>query len=431
MRRRDFLRKTTAVAAAGVGMPYFVPSRVLAGPNRKGANDKFQIGFIGPGRRAQALILNENLFDHARIVAAADCFPRIMDEMEAKTEERFPGQGGWRKYHDHRDLLEKEKLDAVFVTTPTHARALICIHVFQAGMDVYAEKPLTLTIEEGRAIVNAAKKHKRILQVGSQQRSMPINRYASKLVREGAIGKIREVLTCNYAPGTEWEPKPGQPIPEGMNWDMWCNQTELRPFHEQLRTRWGLYWDYDGGGQSWGVTGWGTHALDQVQCALGTDDTGPVEIWPESEGPHCPVTMRYANGTLLKLANPRREGYDDLGAIFVGEKGTIEIVRGSARANPPELLKDAPPDYPSVRPGEVVAHFDNFFECMRTRKEPNAGAEIAHRATTVCHLVNACRDLGRKIHWDPVAEEFPGDEEANNNRMRARPRRKGYELPVV
>jgi len=429
MRRRDFLRKSTAAAAASIGMPYFVPAHVLAGPNRKGANDKFQIGFIGPGRRAMQLLLGENLFSHARVVAAADCYLAAMDHAEAEVEKRFPGQGGWRKYHDHRDLLEKEKLDAVFVTTPTHARALICIHALQAGLDVYAEKPLTLTIAEGRAIVNAAKKHKRILQVGTQQRSMPINRYASKLVREGAIGKVREVITCNFFGPQVWKPKPAQPIPEGLNWDMWCNQTELRPYHEHLRLRWVLYRAYDGGGQSWGVTGWGTHALDQVQCALGTDYTGPVEVWPEGEGDHCPVTMRYANGTLLKLKGPKRQGYDDLGAIFVGEKGKIEIVRGSAKADPPELLKDAPPDYPSVRPGEVCAHFDNFFECMRTRKEPNASAEIGHRSTTVCHLVNICRDLGRKLRWDPVAEEFPGDEEAN--KLRSRARRKGYELPKV
>jgi len=428
MKRRDFLRKSTAAAAAGIGLPYFVPAHVLAGPNRKGANDKVRVGWVGPGRRAMDLLLPENLFTHAKVVAAADCNLKAMDSADAAVEKKFPGEGNWTKYHDHRLMLEKEKLDVVFVTTPTHARALICIHAMQAGMDVYAEKPLTLTIAEGRSIVKASQKYKRILQVGTQQRSMPINRYASKLVRDGAIGKVREVIACNFFGPQEWKPKPAQPIPEGLNWDMWCNQTELRPYHEQLRLRWVLYPEYDSGGQGWGVTGWGTHALDQVQCALGTDDTGPVEIWPEEPGDHCRITLRYENGTLLKLEGPKRKGYDDLGAIFVGDKGKIEIVRGSARANPPEILKDAPPDYPSVRPGEVCAHFDNFFECVKTRKQPNACAETAHRATTVCHLVHICRQLGRKLNWDPKAETFINDEQAN--KLRSRTRRKGYELPA-
>jgi predicted dehydrogenase len=297
----------------------------------------------------------------------------------------------------------------------------------QAGLDVYGEKPLTLTIAEGRDLVRAARKYKRVLQTGTQQRSMPINMYASKLVRDGAIGKVHTVMACNFWGPKRWVPKPAQPMPKGLNWDEWCNQTELRPYHKELQFGWALLWAYDGGGQSWGVTGWGTHSLDQVQCALGTDDTGPVEIWADEPGEHGKVTMRYPSGTLLKLHGPKRD-HADLGAIFIGDKGKIEIKRGSYLADPPELLKGAPPPT-KEGPKESVPHIQNFFDCMRSRKKPTADVEIGHRSTTVCYLVNICRELGRKLKWDPKAEKFVGDEEAN--KLLWRPRRKGYELPEI
>jgi hypothetical protein len=244
-------------------------------------------------------------------------------------------------------------------------------------------------------------------------------------VREGAIGKIRTVITHNFPSGNRWTPKPAQPIPDDLDWDHWCNQTELRPYHADLHIGWMNWLDYDIGGVSWGLTGWGTHSLDQVQCALGTDDTGPVEIWPEEPGPNCKVTARYASGTLLKLEGKKR-GMEDLGAIFVGEKGKIEIKRGHYMSNPKELLDDAPA-ITHLGPGESVPHIRNFFDCIRSRKLPAADVEIGHRATTVCHLVHICRQVGHKLQWDPNAERFVGDEEAN--RLLSRPRRKGYELP--
>lgn len=323
-------------------------------------------------------------------------------------------------------MLDKEKLDAVFVETTTHARVLIAIHAMQAGLDVYAEKPLTLTIDEGKTLRRAVQRYHRVLQTGTQQRSIPINAWASKLLREGGLGRVREVIACNFAPPRRWTPKPAQPMPERLDWDQWCNQTELRPYHEDLQRRWAWWRDYDDGGQSWGVSGWGTHALDQVQCALGTDHTGPAEIWPEGTGDQAPVIMRYPSGVLLKCTGARRPDHSDLGAIFVAEKGTLEIKRGTLAAEPAGLIQDQPEDTPEG-PGENRWHIENFLDCIRTRQPPNAHIEAAHRATSLCHLITICRDLGRKLEWDPAAERFRGDDEAN--RMLARPRRKGYELP--
>jgi predicted dehydrogenase len=333
----------------------------------------------------------------AEIVAVADCYMPRCNEATKLVE----GGERWGLYQDYRHLLEKEKVDAVFVETTTHARARALVHAMQAGCDVYGEKPISLTVAEGRYLVQAVKRYGKVFQTGSQQRSMPINRHASQLVPE--------------------------PIPEGLDWDHWCNQTPLLPYYRELQYGWADWAAYDGGGQVWGVTGWGTHSLDQAQCGLGLDDTGPVDIIPEGSGPDCAVTMRYANGIEIRLEGANR-GMEDLGAIFVGDKGRIEILRGDYTADPVELRKDAPPVTPQGD-HESIPHISNFFECIRTRAKPQADVETGHRATTLCHLVNIVRLVQRRLKWDPVAERFEGDTEADG--MLSRPRRQGYELPSI
>ncbi len=420
--RREFLR-ASGLGAALISFPMLAPRHALAAAGTIGPNERLRVGFIGLGGRARWILKNEAL-PGADLVAVADCFQPRCDE----AARQVPGGDKWRKYQQYREMLEKEKLDAVFVETTTHARVLIAIHALQAGCHVYAEKPQSLTVAEGRVLVQAVKKHNRVLQTGSQQRSMPINAHASRLVREGAIGKVHTVVTCNFAGGKVWKAKDTpDPMPAGLDWDQWCNQTELRPYYQSLQYQWGNFVDYDGGGQSWGVSGWGTHSLDQVQCALGTDDTGPVEIWPEDTGPQCRVTMRYANGVLLKLEGKNR-GMEDLGAIFIGDKGRIEILRGDYTSDPKELRDNAPPVTPQG-PKESIPHIEDFFQAIRTGRQPRAGAEAGHRATTLCHLVNIVRLVQRKLRWDPKTEQFAGDQEAN--RLLARPRRKGYELPRI
>lgn len=419
--RREFLR--CSAAALALGFPMIVAPGALGAPRRPSPNDRLRVGIIGMGGRARWILKHEAL-PGADVIAVADCHLGRIREAAQQVE----GGDRWRVYQQYREMLEKERLDAVFVETTTHARVLICIHAMQAGCDAYVEKPQSLTLAEGRVLVKAARKYKRIVQTGSQQRSMPINIHASRLVREGAIGKVHTVITCNFAPGRVWQPRDTpDDLPAELDWNQWCNQTELLPFYLELYNSWGEYVQYDGGGQCWGVTGWGTHSLDQVQCALGTDNTGPVEIWPEEPGPRCKLTMRYANGVQVKLEGANRD-LEDLGAIFIGDKGRIEILRGDYTADPPELRQHAPPVTPQG-PKESVPHIENFFNCMRTRKPTNADAETGHRATTLCHLVNICRTVQRKLRWNPRKEEFIGDAEANQ--LRSRPRRKGFELPKI
>lgn len=408
MNRRYFL-------GAAAALPLLDPKRVM------GANDRIRVGFIGMGGRAHWLLGYD--LPGKEVVAVADCArDRMVETVKAHSE-----GSRWTQYTDYRRMLDQEKLDVVFVETTTHARALIAIHALQAGLDVYAEKPLTLTVAEGLALRKAVNKYKRVLQTGTQQRSIPANAYASKLVREGAIGFVHTVVACNFEPPKTWIPRAPMAIPEGLDWDQWCNQTELRQYHVELQRGWSSYRDYDGGGQSWGVSGWGTHALDQVQCALGTDHTGPTEIWQEEVGATKPIFMRYLNGTVLKMVGPKRD-HADLGAIFYGTNGRIEIKRGLFETDRSELLKGAPEPTPEGR-GEDSYHLTNFFDCVRTRKLPNAHVEVGHRSTTVCHLANICRELERPLRWDPGHERFFNDGDAD--RLLARPRRKGYELPKI
>jgi predicted dehydrogenase len=396
----------------------------VAKPTVRGANDRVQLGFIGVGNRARWLLQHED-FAPSQIVAMADINPASLARA-AKLQPKDNAQV-WRPYNDYRRMFEEEKLDGVFVETTTHARVLVCIHALEAGVDVYAEKPLTLTIEEGRVLTKVVRAHNRILQTGTQQRSMPINIYASRLVSGGKIGTVKKVVVCNFLPPLVWKPQPEQPLPPGLDWDVWCNQTELRPYHADLHYGWAKWRDYDGGGQSWGVSGWGTHSLDQVQDALGTSHTGPVEVILEEPKPDGKVTLVYANGTRVCLEQPKIDDHQQLGAIFEGTNGTLQIVRGDFKTGRPELRQGAP-DVIVEGPGENGPHIRNFAECIRSRKLPNADVEIGHRSTTVCHLVNIAREVGRSFRWDPVSESSP-DEEVN--RLRSRPRRKGYELPKV
>jgi predicted dehydrogenase len=410
MNRRTFLRSAAA-------FPLVARRTVL------GANDRLNIGFIGLGGRAQYLIGKED-FGANRIVAISDCWAQRMREAAALQ----PPNVTWNQYPDYRRMFEKEKLDAVFVETTTHARVLIAIQAMQAGFDVYAEKPVCLTVEEGRTLVKAARYYKKVVQAGTQQRSMPINIYASNLVATGKLGKIEKVIVCNFLAPVRWKPLPEEKMPAGLDWEQWCNQTELRPYHSQLHRNWAIWWDYDGGGQSWGVSGWGTHSLDQVQAALGTSKTGPVEIWQDQPGQDKPVRMRYHNGAMVSLEQAIINDHQQLGAIFVGTKGRMQIVRGNFTTDMESLRKGAP-DVTREGPGECVFHLNNFFDCVKSRQAPNADVEIAQRSTTVCSLVNICRDLGRKLQWNPGAEKFAGDAEANM--LLSRPRRKGFELPQI
>jgi predicted dehydrogenase len=412
--------------ALGLCVPLFVPRSVLGGEGKPGANERIGIGAIGVGGRA-TLLLNQ-LPDDGRLVALCDCnLPRAEKYKADKS-------GDWPLYQDHRELLERQDIDAVIVGTGEFQRVLPSVHACQAGKDVYAEKPLTLYIQEGRALVQAVRRHQRVFQVGSQQRSMEMNRIACELIRTGGLGKVREVRAINYtgAEASPAEPFPAEPVPSGLNWDVWLNQAAMRPFNGQW-TGWMRWRDFSGGE----MTNWGAHGIDQVQWALGMDETGPVELWPITAGGNGQVGMRYANGVTLNFVIEQGRGPMG-GAVFVCEHGKLEINRNKFTSNPPEiaaeLLKKVDVAEEERKWSDELAlwqarwHMQNWIDCIRTRALPVADVEIGHRSISVCHLANIVRHAGRKLRWDPKSETFPDDAEATV--LVKRPRRKEYELPA-
>ena len=249
------------------------------------------------------------------------------------------------------------------------------------------------------------------------------------MIREGKLGKLRSIVCRNYSSVGPYIGGPEQPIPAGLDWDKWCGQTTLFPFNETPRSRWGDFINYAGGE----VTFLGAHAYDMIQCALGTDTTGPVELWTTGPaGLNAPVRMKYADGFEVSLeADEKSSPY--VGAIFTCEKGKIELNEHLFRSNPKDLAKLVPgpeKDEVGYRPGWMgKSHLANWVDCIKTRNRPHAYEEIGHRSATICHLVNITKRLGRHLKWDPAKEQFIGDDEANS--QLTRPRRKGYELPSI
>jgi len=419
--RRAMIRRT----AAGVALPLFLPNAVLRAGTRTSANEQIGIGAIGVGNRAKLLL--EQLPEGGRIVALSDCnLPRAEAFKAAK-------KGDWPIYQDYRELLDRKDIDAVIVGTGEFQRVVPCIHACQAGKDIYAEKPLTLYIREGRVLVEAVRRHERVFQVGTQQRSMAINRIGCELIRTGGLGKVLEVRAMNYpiSQASPASPLAAEPVPKGLDWDRWLNQAAMRPFNPQWMG-WMRWRDFAGGE----MTNWGAHGVDQVQCALGMDTTGPVEMRPiQAEGGESGgVGMRYANGVELKFMLDRGPMG---GAVFVCEKGKLEINRNKVTSNPPEiaaeLLKQVDVVEEERKWSDELAlwqarwHMQNWLDCIRTRERPVADVEIGHRSIAVCHLANITRQVGERLKWDPATERFVGNEAAN--RLVDRPRRKGYELP--
>jgi predicted dehydrogenase len=426
--RRQFLRTSVTTAAAGVfGAPQFIPRSALAAPGRPGANDRIAVGAIGVGGRGSLLI--QQLPESAQIVALSDCNLPRAEAFKAKA------QADWPVYQDYRKLLERKDVDAVIVATGEFQRVLPCIHAAQAGKDIYAEKPLSLYVREGRALVDAARKYDCVLQVGTQQRSMETNRVACELVREGGLGKVLAVRAINYT-GAEASPAqspPEQSVPPGLDWNVWLNQAAWRPFHPDW-VGWMRWRDFAGGE----MTNWGAHGIDQIQWALGMDNTGPVEVRPLSAGTNGQVAMRYANGVEVKFVLEPGRGPMG-GAVFTCEQGKIEINRNKFTSNPTEiaveLRKKLDIAAEERKWSDEVAlwqarwHMQNWLDCIRSRGRPVADVEIGHRSVTVCHLANITRALGRPLRWDPKQEQFIGDGEADG--YLDRPRRAGFELPTL
>ncbi len=449
--RRDFLKKS-ALAVSSLAIPTIVPASVF------GANapsNRITVGAIGTGRISRGHDMPNVLkYDHAQIISVCDLDTKRVQDAKKLVEDFYAGKQkdgkftGVKTYGDYRELLLNKDIDAVIVSTPDHWHSQIAMEAVLAGKDVYLQKPFSLTIAEGRALSDAVKQTKRILQIGSQQRSAnpwPHFKKACELVRNGRIGKLQTIyIGLPGDPGGEEEPE--MPIPKNLNYDMWLGSTpnvyytekRVHPQNDYSRPGW-LRCEQFGAGM---ITGWGAHHIDIAHWGMGTELSGPIEIEAKAEFPshglwnvhgRFDATAKYANGVTVIMG-----GDNPNGVKFVGSDGWIFVTRGSEvtssdpgsnKAEKPLVASDPKLLDSVIGDKEIKLYYSpdqhgNWLDCIKTRKEPIAPAEIGHRSTSACLLVHTAMKLNRKLNWNPEKELFVNDEAANATI--ARPQRKPY-----
>ena len=454
--RRKFIensaKSTVAVSAVFSGFPLIVPSTVFG---KSAPSEKINIGQIGFGRIASTHDLPEILkYDSARVIAVADTDSKRAELGKAFIEDYYKGKTGKAGYvnvsiyDDYRKMLQNPDIDAVIISTPDHWHAQPAIEAALAGKDIYVQKPTSLTIREGRLLSDIVRKKGVILQVGTQQRSMPQFRIAAELVRNGRIGNLHTVRIG--LPGDPAGPEaPEMIVPKNLNYDMWLGstpevyytETRVHPQNSLTDRPGWLRCEQFGAGM---ITGWGQHHFDSAAWGMDTELTGPVSVEAVAEFPKSGLwdvhgdfmaKAEYSNGITMYTS-----GAYPNGIRYEGTDGWIFVTRGSYTASPSdpvsktENTKALDASNPSlltsvIKDNEVHLYVSdeqhgNWLECIRTRKEPISPAETGHRACSVCLLTHIAMKTGRKLTWDPARELFLNDEEAN--RMLSRPQRYPY-----
>lgn len=418
--RRQFV-KASLTGLAAASFPTVLPSR-LWGQNAP--SRQIAVGVVGTGGMGQGHLDVLLGFPEVRVVAVCDV-DRWRRGSAADRVNLAYGNTDCVALADFRDLAARRDIDAVWVCTPDHWHALAAIEMIRNGKDVYVEKPLTLTIREGRELVAAARKHERIVQTGTQQRSSRRFHDTAEFIRNGGLGRLERIEILipanNRFVGATWEP---ELVPEGLDWDLWLGPAPWVPF-----TRHGCHYNFRfildyACGQ---VTNWGAHYIDIAQWALGADESGPVEVSGHGEFPttglfttatRVDFTCRYASGVTLRCRT-RYDGEFDGNVRFFGERGWIDVSRSGSLASAPALLKEAAARTGPVKLAVSANHHDNFLQCIRTRERPVSDVETGHRTTTVCNLGNLAMLLDRPLRWDPIREEFIDDPQANRLRHRS------------
>lgn len=421
--RRTFVKNSAAAVGALLVAPQIVRAQTLGNAEKSGANSRIGLGFIGTGLIAKGHLASFPGLKEIQPIAVCD-----VREKAIKGALKILGQKGYKDLQTSahaEEILANPDVDVVCIATPDHWHAALAIEAMKAGKDVYVEKPMTLTIEEGKAVIEAQKKYGRVLQVGSQQRSSIYFRMAVNLVRNGMIGDVKEVY-CRLG---DFPMPPEQekivPIPEGFDYDRWLGPTPFYDYSENralgnFRGGWRCYWEY--GNRKHGDIG--AHDYDITQWALGRDDTGPAEFIPKGyEGAEY-HHYKYADGiTVWRDKNTSRK----IQIRFVGTEGEVHVGRGMIETSPKELVRHRFTDA-DIQVYESKDHRANFIECVQSRKETICPPSVGHRSGSVCQLAAIAERVGRRIQWDPKAQQIIGDDEAAS--MQDRPRREGYELPV-
>ncbi|MEX2231103.1 MAG: Gfo/Idh/MocA family oxidoreductase [Cyclobacteriaceae bacterium] len=411
--RRNFIK-----SAAIVSSFFIVPRRVLGGAGYLAPSDKIVLGFIGCGKQSAGLQRRFFNLPEAQIVAASDVYALKLDKFITINNQLYAektGQSsysGTAAYADYREILAKKDIDAVVIASPDHWHGAMSVHAAKARKDIYCEKPLSLTVKEGRAMVKATRKNGRVFQTGSMQRSSKEFTQAVQLVRSGAIGDIKKIYVSVGGPPKEWDLQ-AEPTPQGLNWDLWMGPNVIdRPYNNNLApnmdaTFWAKWRDYKefGGGY---MTDWGAHMFDIGQWGLGMDHSGPVRIIPPGEGKQSGLIYQYENGVEMIHQPEAGKNY----CHFIGAEGEVYVQRGEIRTTP-ETLKDKVFDKADYKIQACDNHFQDFFNAIRSRKPPICDVETGHRTASVCNIGNIAYALQRPLEWDPEKEKFKNDKEAN------------------
>jgi len=446
MKRRNFIRSIIA----GMAAPAVVPASVFG---KSAPSNKINIGQIGCGRIARSHDLPETMkYDIARIVAVSDLDEKRLKEGREFVKAWYSKNKGQKQidvkmYADYKELIADPDIDAVIISTPDHWHAQPAIEAALAGKDIYLQKPISLTIAEGRQMSDVVHRTGRILQIGSQQRSWTQFRIACELVRNGRIGQVHTVKVG--LPGDpSGDEEPEMPIPENLNYEMWLGSTpyvyytekRVHPQKGYSRPGW-LRCEQFGAGM---ITGWGAHHIDTANWGMGTEYTGPIEIKGRAEFPTSGlwdvhgdfyVEAKFANGAVMQIS-----GDFPNGIRFEGDEGWIFVTRGnytvtasdptSKNENAKALTASDPRILESkIGPDEIhlpvsKEHHGNWLESIISRRPPIAPAEVAHRACSTCLLSHISMKLPRTLYWDPQKERFINDDEANS--MLSRPQRWPY-----
>ncbi len=424
--RRSFLKRSALAGLfSGISASSYRATFAAESPS-----ERVRVGMIGVGNQGGPR--NNSKYFLKNIEAICDLDANFLAEEAAFIKKE--DNRSVTSTDDYRRLLDSKDLDAVVVTVPDQWHALMSIEACQAGKDVYCEKPLTLVIGEGKPMIDAARKHKRVVQTGTMQRSGLEFKYVTSLVQSGALGKVKEVNVT--LPGPNWidrakKPAPDSAPPAGFDFDRWLGPAPARPYNQnRVHYLFRFFWDYSGGQQ----TNFGAHHLDTAQWGLGMDDSGPVSVegtavyHPEGwyETPDSTVMKyTYADGVVMNCRQTPGTKSDKQGTEFICEKGTVFVWRGGVVASSAEVLASAEVPSPLVHNGAIVtlpkeekryaniAHVQNFIDCVKSRETPAADISIGHRSATVCHLGNIAVRSGKKLNWNPETESFKDDADAD------------------
>jgi len=416
--RREFI-KHSAMALAGI---MIVPRHVLGGLRPDGnrylaPSDVISLGFIGCGKQGRGLSNSFLNTKEIRITAISEVYKDKTQLFLERVKANYEKNSDWGTYseipvyNDFRELLSRKDIDAVVIATPDHWHGVMSVKAAEAGKDIYCEKPMALTVKEGRAMVEATRKYDRVFQTGNMQRSWKEFRQAVELIRNGYIGDIKNIKV-NIGPPPIAYTLPEQPIPIGLDWKLWLGPNEYKPFNEELAPpitkdvfpNWRLYKEFGGGM----VTDWGAHMFDIAQWALNMDNSGPVKITPPDGQEHKFLTYEYKNGTLMT-----HEPWEWNNAVwFIGSEGEIKVGRGKLETTP-ATLKDKVIGDNEKHVYRSDNHYKDFLNAMRKRTKPVSDVEIGHRTASVCTLGNIAYELKRPLEWNPKKETFKKDPSAN------------------